>query len=224
MGWKHVARDATIATVRTLRRWHRTLIAQTSTKPHGGKKRILRDTIDLVIQFALDNAFGNDAWGRKRIKDEMTKLGITICASTIRNILQRHGIPPAPNRGRGRDEPEVIIGNFDNTVAIDFCTTTVFIGNVLTILYVLLAIHIPTRRAAVIGINRNPKGAFMAHCADILTTFVTSVNATNVLMDHDKIFSATFRKRMLDVGASVSRTDIQCPWQNGYVRTICADR
>jgi hypothetical protein len=46
-----------------------------------------------VLRLAREND-----WGYERIEGELLKLGYTLNHETVGNILQRHGIPPAPER------------------------------------------------------------------------------------------------------------------------------
>jgi putative transposase len=220
-GWKRIARDTTIAGVDTMRRWHRRLIAPVSTNT-GGKPPIEQATIDLILVMATDNGFVNDAWGRRRISQTLDGLNIEVSPSSVRNILNRHGIPPAPKRGRGRDEPEAVIAGTDHagTVAIDFCSAAVGLGDAdspLRRAYVLIAIHIMSRAATVIGITTKPDAAFMTQCAQALIGpggFLSAHQATTIRMDHDGIFSPDFRASL--IGLTVERTAVRCPWQNGH--------
>ncbi len=41
----------------------------------------------------------NPRWGCVRICGELRKLGIGVGATTIRTLLRRHGLGPAPRRG-----------------------------------------------------------------------------------------------------------------------------
>jgi transposase InsO family protein len=227
-GWKRIVRDTTIANVSTLRRWYRRLITAAPVNS-GGKPPINETTVALILRMATENSWGNDAWGRQRIRDELGHLDIDISASSVRNILHRHGIPPAPGRGRGRDEPVAVIAA--DTVAIDFCTTTVGTSDSASPLrcaYILIAIHLVSRAATVIGITvAKPNADFMEQCAMALIGpggFLSVNHATNIRMDHDGLFSPDFRKRLSEAGINVQRTDVKCPWQNGhaerFVQTI----
>jgi transposase len=49
---------------------------------------------ELILRLARENS----SWGYLRIAGELRKLGIAISASSVRNILARAGLPPAPQR------------------------------------------------------------------------------------------------------------------------------
>jgi putative transposase len=40
----------------------------------------------------------NPTWGYRRIQGELTRLGVQVAASTLWEMLQRAGLPPAPRR------------------------------------------------------------------------------------------------------------------------------
>lgn len=220
VGWKRLSRMARIASVRTIRGWHRTLLGPLRTQP-GGKPQTPPAIEALVVKFALENDYGNDAWGRRRIAGELLTLGIDLDSGTIRNILRRHGIPPAPKRGRGRDNDVTVIADKTADVAIDFAHTVIMDGGRVCHLYILLAIHIPTRDAALLGITEHPTAAFMAQCARNLTMedvgFLTRHQATSILMDGDKIITPLFRSMLTSAGLDVKRITPHMPWQNGYI-------
>ncbi len=109
LGWGRLSGIAASATIRTIRRWFRDLIDQSErAKSPGGQSRTRKATEDEIVRLATENGWGNDAWGAKRIAGEMLKLGIHITKSTVSAILRRHGIPPAPQRGRVTDGDRVI--------------------------------------------------------------------------------------------------------------------
>jgi len=97
LGRKLLAEVATIVTPETLLRWHRRLIARKydgSGKRGVGRPRTAAEIEELVVQMAEPNR----DWGYRRIQGALSNLGHEFARSTIADILQRHGIEPAPQR------------------------------------------------------------------------------------------------------------------------------
>jgi transposase len=81
----------------TLLAWHRRLAARkcdTSRRRRPGRPAPARSIARLTIRLAHENPL----WGYRRIHGELTKLGATIAASTVYEILRAAGIDPAPRQ------------------------------------------------------------------------------------------------------------------------------
>src|SRR6266853_1296311 len=99
LGRKILAEVATIVTPETLLAWHRKLIAQKydgSGKRRQGRPRTAGEIEALVVRMAEENR----DWGYRRIQGALSNLGYEIARSTIAEMLQRHGIDPAPGRSK----------------------------------------------------------------------------------------------------------------------------
>jgi putative transposase len=78
----------------TLLRWHRRLVAKRWTYPRRGLGRpaLAPETEGLILHLAKENP----RWGYQRIAGELLSLGLSMSATTVRNVLRRHGIGPSP--------------------------------------------------------------------------------------------------------------------------------
>jgi putative transposase len=83
-------------TPETLLRWHRRIVARRWTYPHRppGRPPLDQAVRELILRLARENGH----WGYVRIVGELRKLGITVSATLVRNVLARAGIPPEPER------------------------------------------------------------------------------------------------------------------------------
>ena len=97
LGRKRLKSLATLATPDTLMHWYKRLIAQkfdgSQKRNHLGRPRVLDEIEALVLQMAHDNP----TWGYRRIQGALGNLGHYIDKITVRNILRRHHIDPAPS-------------------------------------------------------------------------------------------------------------------------------
>jgi transposase len=81
----------------TLLRWHRRLVRWRWTYSHRSGRALVDPRVAVLIgQLAREDP----DWGCKRIQGELPGLGIRVGASTVRRVLKRLRILPAPQRSR----------------------------------------------------------------------------------------------------------------------------
>ncbi len=144
----------------TLLRWHRELVRRKWTyrkTGQPGRPPVDADVRDLVVRLGRENL----RWGYQRIRGELLKLGIRISATTVRAILLRAGLDPAPRRA-GPTWAEFLRSQAAGILATGFFTVET-IG--LKTLYVLFFIELSTRRVHLAGVTANPDSAWVAQQA-----------------------------------------------------------
>ena len=107
----------------TLLRWPRRLVTRNAARwgrRSRGRPPTSRGLKDLIVRFAGDNP----RWGYRRIQGELKKLGHEVSAMTIRDILGRSGLGPAPRR-TGPSWSEFLRAQASTVVACDFSPSTV---------------------------------------------------------------------------------------------------
>jgi putative transposase len=79
--------------------WHREAVRRKWSYQQKGQPG--RPPIDAELgQWILPVARDNPGLGYDKLKGELRKLGLRASPTTIRTVLLRHGIPPAPERSR----------------------------------------------------------------------------------------------------------------------------
>jgi putative transposase len=186
MGKQALQEVATIVTPETILVWHRKLVAQ---KFDGSQRRKApgRPKIDAELQaWVVRMARENRSWGYDRIAGALAHLGHTISAQTVGNILQRHGIPSAPERKTTTTWKGFIRTHMDVLVATDFFTAEVWTATGLVTYYVLFFIHLASRKVHVAGVTPHPDERWMVQVARNLTMDEWGCLAPGQYLIHDR--------------------------------------
>jgi hypothetical protein len=161
----------------------------------------------LVIRMALENP----RWGYKRIQGELLTLGHRIGASTIRRILRRHRIPPAPVRNTDTSWRRFLRTQATTMVAVDFfhvdCAVT------LRRLYVLFALEVGERYLHVLGVTAHPDGPWTIQQARNLVVDLGEHVGQFQFVGRDRAgqFTASFDAALVDAGIEVVKIPPRCP-------------
>src|SRR5919204_864724 len=172
----------------TLLRWHRELVRRRWTYAHRrpGRPPLAAQALQLVLRLAAENP----TWGYKRIHGELVGLGIPLSASSVWNMLRRHGIEPAPRRA-SVSWRQFLRQQAAGIVECDFFTVeTLWLRR----LHVLFFIELARRRVHLAGVTDNPNGAWVAQQArNLIMTVAEHEQRPRVLIrDRDSKFAAVF--------------------------------
>jgi len=180
----------TIVTPDTILRWHRRLIAakwdySDRRKKAPGRPSVPSEVARLVLRMAKENP----TWGYDQIQGALANLGQRISDTTVGNIFRANGIEPAPTRKGTTTWKTFLKAHWDSIAAIDFTTVEVWTRDGLTMLYILVAMRLKTRRVEIAGVTANPDGDWVGQMARNLTAsggFLAG--ASHVLVDRDTKF------------------------------------
>jgi transposase InsO family protein len=170
----------------------------------------------LVLRFAKENP----RWGYVRIQGELKKVDIFVSAATIRSLLRRHGLKPAPRRD-GPYWKEFLSEQAAGILACDFfCVETIGLKT----LYVLFFIEVSTRRVHLAGVTSHPNSAWVTQQARNLAIEDQLREVSFLIRDRDTKYSGPFDEVFRSEGVRVIRTPIRAPMANAFaerfVRTV----
>ena len=212
-----------LVTPATLLRWHREVVARRWTYPRAGRGRpdLAPEVVDLVVRMAQENP----RWGYLRIVGECRKLDVMVSATSVRRILRRHRLGPAPRRS-GPSWTAFLRAQAGGMLACDFLTVET-VG--LTRLYVLFVVELDRRRVHLAGITAHPTGAWVAQAArNLLMDLDQHAHRFRFLIrDRDAKFTTAVDAVFGAAGIETVKIPPRAPRANAYaerwVRTVRAE-
>ena len=219
--------DAFLVRPEMLLRWHRRLVARrwTYSHPRPGRPPLGCGVRELILRLGRENP----SWGYLRIVGELRKLGVPVSATSVRNILGKAGVPPAPRRDR-HSWRSFLRALADSILACDFfIVDTVWLRR----LYVLVFLSIGSRRVEYLACTSNPNTAWMLQQARNLLMELDDRQrqARFLIHDRDAKFPRAVDVLLASEKIKVIRTPVRAPNANAYmerwvgsVRRECLDR
>ena len=177
--------------------------------------RTAEEIEQLVVRMAEEHA----TWGYRRIQGALANLGHHIDPITVRNILRRHHMDPAPQRRKaGMSWPQFLKIHWNVLAATDFFTVEVATWHGLITYYVLCVMKLSTRRVYLTGITPYPNDAFIRQCARQLTDpFDSFLRGTRYLLhDRDTKFVHGFDQMLRASGVEPLVLPPRSPNLNAY--------
>lgn len=206
----------------TVLRWHQELVRKKWTyqrENKGGRPSSSKELENLILKLAQENP----RWGYGKIQGELIKLNFQISQSTIRNILQRYGIQPAPVRNGSIGRRKLMDHYKDYILACDFFTIeTIWLQTI----YVLFFIELGSRQVRFAGVTANPNEIWITQQARQLIWDLqeNDKHSRFLIHDNDRKFSKAFNAVFQSEGFHVIHTPFRAPNANAFaerwVRTV----
>jgi transposase InsO family protein len=181
------------------------------------------ELVELIVRLGRENR----SWGCVRIQGELRKLGIRVGATSVRRVLRRHGLGPAPRRGP--TWAEFLRAQAEGILATDFFSVdTVFFKR----LYVLFALEHRTRWVHLLGVTEHPNEGFVTQAArNLVGNLAETCRPMKFLIrDRDPKFTAHFDEVFSSEAIEVIKAPVRSPRANAHaerfvrtVRTECLD-
>ncbi len=194
----------------TLLKWHRQLVRRKWTfKQRGsqGRPGISPELEGLILRLAQENP----AWGYGKLEGELGKLGYAIGRSTVRDVLKRQRVPPAPERALRGSSWRTFLGHYrEQMLACDFFSVeTAWLKT----LYVLFFIELGSRRVHVAGSTARPTAAWVTQQARHLSWQIQagSLPVRFLIRARDAKFPPAFDTVFRSEGVTIVRTPFRAP-------------
>jgi len=218
----------------TIRNWYNQLVgAKYDSTGANQKKRGRKPISQEIVGEVLLLAEHNPDWGYDRIAGTMRYLGYDVSASTVRNILDAHGIIPDPEHKLRGDWQLFIDSQQYVTASVDFAQVEMLKPQGLVRESLLFAMDIGSREVSLGGITHDPDGNWTTQIArnmcDMTDGFM--LGKKFLIHDRDTLFHHRFDKVFESIGVKIIKLPPFTPQMNtrmeNFIRAIkteCLDK
>jgi transposase InsO family protein len=143
----------------------------------------------------------------------LDNLGHQVGRNTVKRVLLRHGLEPAPARGQRMPWKTFLRTHLGAITGADFFSVEVLTLTGLVRYLVLFVIDLQTRRVQIGGVVRQAYGAWMAQVARNLTDGVDGflIDKRYLLHDRDPLFTDEFCGVLASAGVKCLRLPARSP-------------
>lgn len=211
---KAIHKVVTIVSPSTFLRWLREEKPRKRKAGNRGRPKTAEDLRKLILKLAREND-----WGYTRIMGELKKLGIKPPSrNTVKNILKKAGLEPGPSRGEGTWD-EFLTRHAATLVQCDFLNKRIWTAKGLRDVFVLVFLHVGTRRVFVTPTTTNPTEAWVR---EQTLTYLQHAKAEKLQVrllfhDRDSKFTAAVDADLAKRHIEVRKCAFRSPNTNAYV-------
>ncbi len=212
------SRSGRLVTPRTLLRWHRALVRRKWRQPSGrrGRPELPAEIRELVLRLARENP----RWGHRRICGELGKLGFRVSPTSIRRLLARARLDPAPRRA-GPSWREFLHAQAASIVACDFFTVETRVPAPL----LRAVLHRPRQPARLAcRLHEEPERRVGHPAGAQPRSRLLRAGVRFLIRDRDSKYSGPFDEVFRSEGIRIVKTPVRAPQANAiaerFVRTV----
>jgi len=217
-----------IVTYQSFRRWIREIeaerekaVEENSTKlpevkKQNGRPKTPEEVRELILKIKSETGYGYT-----KIRQELAKLGIRVSCQTVKNVLVEAGLHDDPNTGK--DSWDAFLKRHADTMwQCDYLTKPMWTSKGVIDLFMIVFIHIGTRRIWVSPSTANPNSNWVAQQARNFLMHAEDVDLEPEILMHDRDtkFTAEFDKIMKSSGCGIKKTPIRSPNLQAHVERV----
>jgi putative transposase len=209
---------ATIVHPDTIRRWMREERKAEKKQPRKGRPPTKEEIRELILKLAREN----DGWGYTRIIGELRKLGVRPPSrSTVKRILLENGFDPAPKRGEGTWDGFLKL-HAETLWQCDFLSVRSLTKRGIQQLFVIVFIHVGSRRLFVTPSTANPDAAWVQQQAEAFLAQLAAEQRGKIYLQHDRDskFSSAFDEPLRTAGAEILKSPYRSPNLTAFVERV----